>query len=145
MALADGGGAFVASDGQGSAFTVDQGRATPLDVGAADPIVSISASAGWYIQPQWWAGRTSSGQLVLGSYERGVVCDGEVERVTMDYLIGYSVKRGDVLVSGFMGCVRATLPSGVSGMGTATCGIASNPFVFDEHRVFAAPYECLFD
>lgn len=138
-----GGRAFVASDGRGDVFMIDRGHVTPLDVGTSEPIVSLTA--GWQRNPQRWAGRTASGRLVVGSYEGGVLCDVELDRVSIEYGGALYGQRSDELVRQYFGCDRAELPAEISGLGEVGCGISNAPYVFDAHRVYAMPIRCVMD
>lgn len=138
-----GGAAFVASDGQGHVFVVDQGRIFPLDLGTTEPVVSLSS--GWHISLQHWAGRTASGKLILGSYGGGTICDATVDLAFVDFMIGFVVKRGDMLAGGSMECGRTTLPPTATGLGVVACGISAAVFAFDAHHVYGRPFQCLVD
>lgn len=138
-----GGEAFVASDGQGAPFILDQGHVTPLDVGTSEPVVSLST--GWRQERQWWVGRTVSGRLVVGSYLGAALCDAGVELATVEAYGSLYVKRGEELAATYWSCERSNLPANMTGFGVTTCGLSSIPFVFDAHRVYATPYECVMD
>lgn len=135
--------AFVASDGRGDAFVVDQGRIFPLGLGTTDPIVSLSS--GWYVDGQLWAGRTASGKLVVGSYSGGTICDTSVDLAFVDFMLGYVVKQGNVLTVQSIGCGRIPLPPEATGMGTLSCGISAAVVPFDAHHVYGHPFRCLVD